>query len=111
MIYIFFTLNIIFLATGQVLWKVGMSRLGEFNLIKIILNPYIIGGIALYAIATVLWLYIISRENLSSVYPLQSLTYIIGTIFAIFIFHEEVSLIRWIGVFIIFLGAIFVVAG
>ena len=111
MTYIFLAINIVFLATGQMLWKLGMSKIEGFNIGRIILSPYIISGIVLYGLATLLWLYILSKEELSLVYPLQSITYVLGTVFAIFIFHENVSLLRWIGVVIIIAGAVLVAKG
>ena len=111
MIYIFLAINIIFLATGQMLWKLGMSKMDGFNILSIMLNPYIILGIALYGLATLLWLYILSKEELSLVYPLQSITYVLGTLLAIFVFGENVSLLRWIGVATIIVGATLVARG
>jgi uncharacterized membrane protein len=109
--YIFLAINIVFLATGQMLWKLGMSKIEGFNIVGIILNPYIISGVALYGIATLLWLYILSKEELSLVYPLQSITYVLGTILAIFVFRENVSLLRWIGIGTIIVGATLVAKG
>lgn len=111
MTYIFLAINIVFLATGQMLWKLGMSKINGFNIVSIILNPYILFGVALYGLATLLWLYILSKEELSLVYPLQSITYVLGTILAIFLFHENVSLLRWIGIAIIIIGATLVARG
>lgn len=111
MIYIFLAINIVFLATGQMLWKLGMSKMEGFNIVNIILNPYIICGVVLYGLATLLWLYVLSKEELSLVYPLQSITYVLGTILAIYMFHENVSLVRWMGIAIIVLGASLVVKG
>lgn len=105
MTYIFLAINIIFLAIGQILWKLGMSKMNGFNIVSIILNPYIIIGAIIYGLATLLWLYILSKEELSLVYPLQSITYVLGTILAIFIFRENVSLLRWIGIVTIIVGA------
>lgn len=111
MIYIFFAINIVFLAMGQMLWKLGMNKMEGFNIVSIILNPYIISGAVLYVLATLLWLYILSKEELSLVYPLQSITYILGTIVAISVFRENVSLLRWIGIAIIVAGATLVARG
>lgn len=111
MIYIFLAINIIFLAIGQALWKLGMSKMDGFNIVSIILNPYIIFGVVLYGLATLLWLYILSKEELSLVYPLQSITYVLGTIVAIFVFHENVSLLRWVGIATIIVGATLVARG
>lgn len=111
MTYIFLAINIVFLATGQILWKLGMDKMDGFNIVSIILNPDIISGVALYGLATLLWLYILSKEELSFAYPLQSITYVLGTILAIFVFHENVSLLRWLGIATIIIGATLVAKG
>lgn len=111
MTYIFLAINIVFLAAGQMLWKLGMTKTDGFNLVSIVLNPYIIIGVALYGLATLLWLYVLSKEELSLVYPLQSITYVLGTLLAIFVFRENVSLLRWLGVVTIIVGAILVARG
>lgn len=108
MIYILVSINIILLVSGQLLWKIGMSKfpkLGPEMLFKVIFSPYIFSGIILYGIATLLWLYILSKAEFSIVYPLQSLAYALGVIAAFFIFKEFIPVTRWIGVIIIILGA------
>ena len=57
--------------------------------------------------ATMLWFYILKHNDLSLVYPLISISYIFGTLAAVFIFHETVPLSRWIGVILIMVGVAF----
>ena len=57
--------------------------------------------------ATILWFYILKHNDLSLVYPLISISYIFGTIAAVFIFHETVSPMRWFGVLFIMIGVAF----
>jgi len=109
--YIFLATNIILLATGQMLWKMGMSKITGFNVVNILLNPHIISGIVLYGLATLLWLYVLSKEELSLVYPLQSITYVLGTLLAILVFKENVSVLRWLGIATIIFGATLVAKG
>ena len=111
MTYIFLAINIVFLATGQMLWKLGMNKMDGFNIVSMMLSPYIISGVVLYGLATLLWLYILSKEELSLVYPLQSITYVLGIILAIFVFRENVSLLRWVGIATIVAGATLVAKG
>ncbi|OPJ59227.1 EamA family transporter [Clostridium oryzae] len=109
MIYILLLLNIIFLVLGQTLWKIGLSGINfKFTvngIIKIIISPYILGGLAIYSIATILWLYILSRTELSLVYPLQSLCYVAAALIAFLIFKESIPITRWFGIGLIVLGA------
>jgi len=41
-------------------------------------------------------------------YPMISLSYIFGMFAAIFIFHEQVPLIRWLGVLLIIAGCVLI---
>ncbi len=112
MIYILLLINITFLVIGQTLWKIGLSGMNlKFNvhgIIRLFFNSYILGGLAIYAVATVIWFYILSRSELSVVYPLQSLCYVAATIVAFSIFKESIPLTRWLGVGLIVFGAYFV---
>jgi len=65
-------------------------------------------GISIVA-ATIIWMYILKRYELSVAYPLISISYIFGMLAAIFIFHEAVPVTRWIGVALIMTGVIFLV--
>lgn len=104
---------------GQILLKMGTIQLGSISLIsnsighylRIFLNPFIFSGLSAYFISAVFWIYLLSRVPLSFAYPMLSTSYIIITIFSIFIFKEQVSLINWLGIFIIIIGVIFVTHG
>lgn len=112
MIYLLLLLNIIFLVAGQTLWKIGLSGMDlEFTIrgvIKMIINPYIFGGLSIYSLATIIWFYILSKAELSLIYPLQSLCYVGSALIAVLIFKESIPLIRWFGIGLIVLGACFV---
>lgn len=112
MIYLMLLLNIIFLVVGQTLWKIGLSGMDlQFTVrgvIKMIINPYIFGGLAIYSLATIIWFYILSKAELSLVYPLQSLCYVAAALVALLIFKENIPLTRWFGIGLIVLGACFV---
>lgn len=106
-------LNIGLLVGGQTLWKIGIDRHGPMHgfggLLMTMFSPWVIAGIVLYVVATVVWIYLLSKLPLSLLYPLQSLAYIAAVVVAIFVFKEQVSVMRWIGVAIILLGVGFVV--
>ena len=68
------------------------------------LNKYIIGGIFIYAIATIYWLYVLKRFELTKVYPLQSMSYILILITGYFILKEPITRNSIIGTVIICFG-------
>ncbi|GAA0719353.1 membrane protein [Clostridium malenominatum] len=112
MIYILLSINIILLVAGQTLWKMGLTKIElKFtiqHIVKMFFDPYIFGGLIIYGAATVIWLYILSRSELSLVYPLQSLCYVVAAVVAVLIFKENIPLTRWVGIGLIVLGAYFV---
>lgn len=112
MIYILLAINVVLLVLGQTLWKLGLAGIAlklDFNcFLRLIANPYIIGGFVVYGFATFIWLYILSKAELSLVYPLQSFCYVAAAIVAFFVFKESIPLTRWTGISLIILGTYFV---
>ena len=100
------------LATGQVLLKFGLEKAGAFSWTwkffrDFFTNLWMLGsGFSMIA-ATLIWFYILKNNELSLAYPLISISYIFGTLAAIFIFHESVSMTRWIGIVFIMTGVAF----
>ena len=104
-------LNIIMLVAGQVLFKLGLEKMGGVALAnswKAMFVPHIIAGLVLYALATLVWFVILSRMPLSTAYPIQSLAYVLGMVIALLIFNEPVSLTKWVGAGVIIIGVILV---
>ncbi|MBU5484836.1 EamA family transporter [Clostridium sp. MSJ-11] len=111
--YLLLIINIFMLVCGQVLWKIGMSKI-DFQLsfkgiINTLFNPYIFSGGIIYVFATIIWLYLLSKDQLSRIYPLQSLCYIVGAFAGVIIFNESLTISRILGLLLIFVGAILVV--
>lgn len=98
-------------AAGQILLKIGVNKLGDFNLtfkgvITTIFTPYIIVGLSLFTISFVLWLKVLTRNNLSYVYPLVSINYIVIAIASKYLLNEGLSFTKIIGITIIICGVI-----
>lgn len=112
MTYFLLTINIILLVAGQTLWKIGLQgadvKLEIFSILRCFRNPYILSGLFVYAAATIIWLYILSKNELSMIYPLQSLCYVAAAFVAMFVFQEHLPLTRWLGISFIIVGAYFV---
>ena len=99
----------------QVLFKMGMNSIGPLeNLLSlktvtmILSNKYIIIGLILYGVSSVLWLVGLSMLDVSLMYPLLSLAYVVTTVLAFMVLNEPVRTTRWIGVLLIILGSILV---
>lgn len=75
----------------------------------LIREPLLLIGLFFYVAATVVWLHVVSREDLSVGYPLlMSLTVILVTSGAVHFFHEPLSLQRIIGLGVILVGVVVV---
>ena len=61
-----------------------------------------------YGAGSLLWFYILKHFPFSMAYPMVSLSYVFGMIAAIVFFHEDVNLMKWIGVVLIMLGCFFI---
>ena len=101
------------LAGGQVFLKLALSRMEPFDWSwqfwgSILVNwQFALCGF-LYGAGTVLWFYIIKHFPFSMAYPMVSLSYVIGMFAAIIFFHEQIPMVRWIGVFLILTGCVLI---
>ncbi|MFA4906085.1 MAG: EamA family transporter [Candidatus Margulisiibacteriota bacterium] len=109
--YLILVVSVLLATTGQLLMKQGMTQFGRFpitqlaqNVIPMFLNPWVFAGLAAFGISSIFWLAVLSRLPLSLAYPMVSLAYVVVAFASIFLFREQVSLIRWIGVLVICSG-------
>ncbi len=106
-------LQSLLLAGGQVFLKLALERMLPFGWNwqfwgSVLANwQFALCGL-LYGAGTVLWFYIIKHFPFSMAYPMVSLSYVFGMIAAMLVFHEEVSLTRWLGVLLIMAGCYFI---
>ena len=100
-------------AWGQVLLKQGVTRVGPLLLnahgagrlvVAATRGGRLLAGLALYGVSAVLWLFGLSRVDLSYAYPLLALNMVLVTLGARFVLGERVSRLRWAGVALIALG-------
>jgi uncharacterized membrane protein len=102
---------------GQIILKMGMKSMGpltltfaEFGSIlwRMITNPYVVIGLGIYGLSTILWLVALSRFDLSFIYPFASLGYVIMLFASWQLFHEQISVMRLIGCAVVILGVILI---
>ena len=105
---------------GQFLLKKGMVDIGPFSInistmiqqyARILLNPLVLGGIFCFAVSMLVWLYVLSRVELSTAYPFASLNYVLILVGSHFLFNEAVTPTKMIGVAVIVLGVYLVSRG
>lgn len=107
-------------AIGQIMLKQGMNQFGAVTLsvgqlpsllLRLATNPWVLGGLALYACGTVFWVAALSRVDLSYAYPFASLSYVLMLLASWQLLDETVTLPRIVGTTIIALGVIVVSRG
>jgi len=101
------------LTTGNVLWKFGLTNMGGFfvngktflsSIKELFFSPHIWSGTILYIIGTLYWFILLSRHNLSYIYPMVSIAYVFGTIAGMIFFKETIPVTGWVGLGVIFVG-------
>jgi len=105
-------------AVGVVLLSQGLHEIGEVKRIsaseigRIIgrgaTNSHILLGVAFEAAFFGVLLYLLSQRDVSLIWPLTSLGFVITAVAAKFIRHEEITALRWGGVALIVAGAMLV---
>ena len=103
----------ILLVVSQVLLKISVQLFGKFSwtwdFFKTVFTTWQFALSGICAVSALLtWMYALKNYQFSLVYPLLSISYVIGLLSAWFFFHETVPLSRWIGVIIIMIGVFFV---
>ena len=108
-------IGLLFEAVGVVYLNQGLKQVGEIQKINAtevlrvfktsVTNHKMVLGVLFEAIFFGTLLYLMSKGTVSFIWPLTSLGFVLTTIAAKFILHEEVSLLRWSGVLLIMIGA------
>ena len=108
-------------AVAQVTLKAGMNHVTDANGGQLALNGdslkqiasqiWVWAGLAIFAVSAVLWLFALSRANLSFAYPFAALGYVIIVIASIVFLDEHVQPLTWVGVALIVAGILVVAQG
>jgi drug/metabolite transporter (DMT)-like permease len=93
---------------NQVTAASGTATLSAGSVRTILTNLSVLGGLAIFGLSAVVWLLVLSRASLSFAYPFASLTYVLILLADRFILHEDIPILRWVGVFAIVTGIILV---
>ena len=108
-------IGLLFESAGVVLLKKGMAQIGDVgtlnpsNALRIFksgaTNPSILAGVLFEALFFASLLLLMSKSDISFLWPLTGLSFVFATFAAIWFLGEQVSMIRWAGVILIMLGA------
>jgi uncharacterized membrane protein len=102
-------------AVGVVFLSKGLKQIGEVQsisaremgriIVKGATNPSVLLGVALEAVFFGALLYLLSQRDVSLIWPLTALGFLITALAAKFILKEEVATMRWAGIALIVIGA------
>ena len=102
-------------SVGVVFLSGGLKQIGEVKQINAteiaavvkrgITNRNILLGVLLETIFFIALLYLLSQRDVSLIWPLTSLGFVLTALVAHFYLGEEVSRVRWLGVILIVIGA------
>lgn len=109
--YLIAAISILLAVVGQLLMKKGMLLFGTFQatqilskIIPMFLNPYVFLGFICFGLSSIFWLVVLSRLEISLVYPMVSVAYVLVALASWFFFKENLTVMRWVGIAVILLG-------
>ena len=106
---------IVLTVCGQLILKWQVAKAGVFPrsfreralfLLRLVLNPWVIGGLFAAFLAFLCWMAALTKFELSYAYPFMSLAFVFVLILSAIFFHETVTMPKMIGVMLIVAGII-----
>lgn len=110
--YISLAISITANCASLILLKQGMLSVGQFterlrelrSWLTLLLNPYVLIGIVLFAVSFVSWMIALAKIDLSLAYPTLSITYVIIAVVSFLLFGESLPWNRIVGMTVIIAG-------
>jgi len=103
--------SILLNSIAQLSIRKGMLIIGKINIsnlsssfIPMITNLYLWLAMFCYAVSIFLWMTVLSRVEVSYALPFHSLSFVIIAVAGYFLFNENVSLLRIVGILVICVG-------
>lgn len=116
--FLLILLTVCISVVAQTILKTGMNGIGKIESlapsliiplgIKMATNPFVFIGLSLYVVGTFFWLVLLSRLDISFLYPFGALQYVFIYLISYFFLGEHITIGRIIGVVFIMIG-IFVI--
>jgi drug/metabolite transporter (DMT)-like permease len=91
-------------AAAQILFKIGLQKMPQLTILGVLFNLPLMAGLALYGGFTLLIVLALRDGELSTLYPIISLTYVWVTFLSVWLFGESMNLFKGLGVATIVFG-------
>ena len=96
-------------ALAQICLKKGLQAAGGMQvaagpLVRLLLEPWILAGLACYAVSVVVWLGALSLVQVNYAYPFLALGFIANALMARAFLGEAMTPLRWVALGIIVVG-------
>jgi uncharacterized membrane protein len=106
MVWFWLFSSVILGATGHLLARVAVTRIGAGSfLAQALTNPWLYGAVAAYSISFMFWLLFLRNRPLVQAVPMSSLTYITVAAISVFFLGERLTSLQWAGFTLILIGA------
>ncbi len=95
-------------STAQLFYKFGAEKIIFSDILSIILNIELWAGMILYGVGGILLILSFRGGEVSVLYPIFATSYIWVSFLSIYFLNEAMGLFKWLGVFTIMAGIIFI---
>lgn len=98
---------VIGISAGQVLFKLASRTISQGQPFYFVLgSPYFLCGIAIYGVATFVWIVQLAKADLSRAYPMMTLSFILVPILSSLFLGETIAPRYWAGLILLLSGLI-----
>ena len=94
-------------SSAQILWKISSATL-KFDIISIVTNFYLIGGVLLYIVGGALLIISFRGGEVSVLYPILATSYIWVSLLSVKFLHESMNILKWFGILSIITGIVLI---
>ena len=102
-------LGVLLNAAAQICRKKGLQAAGGMQLaagplFRLMLEPWVIAGLACYAVSVVVWLGALSLVQVNYAYPFLALGFVVNALLARTFLGEAMTPMRWVALAVIVVG-------
>jgi multidrug transporter EmrE-like cation transporter len=113
--YLYILGTILFTLYGQLILKWRIGKYGtlpvDFDekiifLLKLFLDPFILSGFFAAFLASLFWMAAMTKFELSHAYPFMAANFVLVLFFSALLFSETISILKIVGIALVFVGII-----